>query len=402
MTNLCKMNKKTTIFLLCFILLISLSIRLSYLDKELGGHNSWGERFYSKIGLNYLEKGYLPYFAQVSEYGYYKNHPPLFSIIESLFIALFGISIQVLRLGPLIFSLINTILIFLIINKISKKEIAILVATIYALFPMELYYGFHVDVQGSFLMMFILMSIYFYIKWVNENRFFTPLLVMLTLAMFTDWPAYFLSLFIFLDYLLFEFKKTKNKKIFIIPILVIICFSLFILQYYALSGSFEKVKEELSKSFYFRSYSRDLLPDYGINAKFTIPEFLTKEFGRFKTLFTFPIILLSTFWLINFFIRKIKYKNLEFIERIILIMFFIAFFHIVIFMQGAYIHDFWAYYLIAFLSTTSSLFLFNLLEQTKKVFSVRLMNALLILFLTYFIYSSYLSMQYLLNCKCIL
>ncbi len=396
------MNKNTIILFLGLLVLSSLIIRLNYLDKELGGHHSWGERFYSKIGLNYLEKGYLPYFAQISEYGYYKNHPPLFSIIESVFISLFGTSIKALRLAPLMFSLINIILIFLIINKISRKEIAILVATIYAFLPMELYYGFHVDIQGSVLMTFILMSIYFYIKWVNENRFFTFLLITLTLGMLIDWPAYFLSSFIFLDYLLFEFKKTKNKKIFIIPSLIIISFSLFLLQHYAMNGSFEKVKEQLSWAFYHRSYSRDLLLDYGINAKFAVTDFLTKEFTRFKILFTMPILLLSVFWLIEFLIKKIKHKNLDFMERIILIMFFVAFFHIIIFMQGAYIHDYWAYYLIAFFSVTSSLSIFNLIEKTKKILPIIFIKVFLIISTIIYFYYIYLSMQYLLSCRCIL
>src|SRR3989344_1958513 len=127
-SKLSGMNKRTVTIFLYIILLISLSIRISYLDKELGGHHAWGENFYSKIGLNYLKNNYAPYLAQISEYGYYKNHPPLFSIIESFFISLFGTSLSALRLGPLIFSLINIMLIFLIVNKISNEKIALVSA----------------------------------------------------------------------------------------------------------------------------------------------------------------------------------------------------------------------------------------------------------------------------------
>ena len=100
---------------------------------------------------------------------------------------------------------------------------------------------------------------------------------------------------------------------------------------------------EMTGCFLYRAFatSGDNI-DY--EAQFTAADWFNKHSEYFHVMFTIPVLVLTTAGLV-FYIYKIITRTLERGSGIIAIFLTFGLLHVVIFRQGAFVHEYWGYYL---------------------------------------------------------
>ena len=152
------MNRTATALLVSILvagaLARSVAITRSWAPRD---HNGWGGTFYSNIARNYLrvderESGFAPIVnrgdSRPEKRVYYLTHPPLLGLSLSTAFQILGEHEWVARLVPLAFSLGAIFLVYCVAAEVRDRETGLLAALLASAFPMDVFYGAHVDVQG--------------------------------------------------------------------------------------------------------------------------------------------------------------------------------------------------------------------------------------------------------------
>jgi len=191
------------------------------------------------------------------------DQSPLFFYLTDIFYNLFGINLFGARFLALFFGYILSIpLIFLIAKKLYNSKIAIVSAFIFTFSP--LYLKVIIGIPDEAMVFFSLLSIYFFIKTIKDNKKFIMLsTIFLGIAISLKPIALLLiaSYIPFLIYLSFK-NKTKifnnqNLKLFIISILILFLIATPILTY-----NYLFYKDKHKTDFYFNRFLELNLPDY--------------------------------------------------------------------------------------------------------------------------------------------
>jgi len=191
------------------------------------------------------------------------DQSPLFFYLTDIFYNIFGINLFGARFLALFFGYILSIpLIFLIVKKLYNSKIAIISAFIFTFSP--LYLKVITGVPDEGMVFFSLLSIYFFIKTIKDNKKFIIFsIIFLGFAVLIKPVALLLliSYILFLIYLHFKdkikiFDKT-NLKLFIISILILLLIVTPILTY-----NYLFYKDKHKTDFYFNRFLELNLPDY--------------------------------------------------------------------------------------------------------------------------------------------
>lgn len=152
------MNKKTAIFSLIFILLISLFLRIYNLNK----HDFWYDEATSLI----TAKNIAP--QTLMDYGKIFTEPPLFCFLLKLWIIL-SKNESLFRLFPLIFGLLSVVPIYFVGKALFNKKVGLISAFLLTISPFHIYYS--QELKGYTLITFLsLLSVYFLIRILKENK----------------------------------------------------------------------------------------------------------------------------------------------------------------------------------------------------------------------------------------
>lgn len=343
-------NNKTLICIIIIAALI-LSIRINF---PWIGHHDWNGARFAGIARNYLTYGYLTTkLGQVVNSGlvspdrfvYYINHPPLLPLLLSFSFFVFGESEWSARLVPIVFSLGSILLVFLIVRKLWDKTSALYASFLMVFLPMFAYFGRMVN-HEALTLFFVLSVIYSYLLWLDayNRKYFLLMSGGLVLGFLVDWPAAYIVPILLLHY--FVSVRGRNKLILVLPAIPVILFILFLWHSVLLKGSV--AGGDLFRALLFRLNLSGTEEYY-----FSISQFIRLEAKRVRDLFTPLVGVLSVVWLIRYLIDREKLKNTS--NFLVFLLFIFGSIHILIFPNGAWIHDYWLFYLIPAFAISAAL-----------------------------------------------
>lgn len=385
---------KSDFFLLGILVFLHLLLRFYRLTSPWIGRHDWNGAFFSQIGRNYLRFGWLttrfgPTVYQGKDiplrFPYELHHPPLPGLFVSLSFLFLGIKEWSARLVPISLSVGSLFLVYFWVKKLWGKKWALLSSLFFASFPLSVYYGRMVGYEPITLF-FILLSLYFYTLWLEKgkNLYLFLLYVFFGVGTFSDWPTYFLVPLLLFHYFIWGRKKRKSLLFLSLPLLGVSLFLLFFFYSWWLRSS--------SPILYWKdAFFIRFGPHPGW--EFTWADFLKKEWLRGWFLFTPPLVFLSTIWLSLFFVGGERGWR----EGLLFSLFLLGLFNILLFRQGAWVHDYWLFYFVPFVSVASSLslrriFSFFFWMGKRKDFVI----SLFLVFLFYFYsLSSYRGLKFL-------
>lgn len=257
-------------------------------------------------------------------YVYAIDHPHfLFTFILSIFYRVFGIHEWSARLVPILFSMANLVMIYVLANKLWDKRTALFSLFFMSLMPMTAFYVAR-DIWpyciGIFLSMLV---ICFYVSWIKEYqlKYYYGAVFSYTISLFFLWDIYFLGPVLIVYHILTKSRKVKLALLF--PMLNFIVFALILVHIYFLQSGFD----QLWKLFLLRTGS---VPDDAVYHSFF--GFLSLESYRAIKYFTVIVCLLSIAGIWN---EIRNYQNKDHRRRLLLILFSWGALYSLLFWQGA-------------------------------------------------------------------
>lgn len=344
---------------LLVILALASAVRIYHIDEPwLGGNHAFLGAHYSVMARNYVRFGYLETsFAPIVNLGptlpeqfqYSLVHPPLLPLAISFSFRIFGIHEWSATLVPVLFSLSTLLLLYLMSRRLWGENVALLAAFFLALIPIDAYYARVVitDVPALF---FALLTLFFYLLWLEQQKelHYFAIFISYFLGLSSDWPAYYIGPLIVAHYLLFEYKRIRNKSLaLLLPLEATLTLILQLAYIAHLSGSIEWFIENAL----WRA-------NPGGEWSFTATEWLTKLFLRIQLLFTPILPVFALAWGVSF-VRDIKRSWLAqqstSQQSLVLLLLIYGFSHALIFRQDSWIHEFLIFYLGPFFSISAAL-----------------------------------------------
>ncbi|MEW6097259.1 MAG: glycosyltransferase family 39 protein [bacterium] len=329
------------------------------------------------IRFGYLDSKFAPTlnvgYEKPDKFTYYINHPPLLPILVSLSFRIFGVHEWSARLVPILFSIGNLFIVFILIRRLWGKEVALLASFFFTLIPMDAYFGRMVCHEAPTTMFFSLLCLYFYLLYIEKEKkwHLAGIVISFTLGTLTGWPVYYISLLITLHYLIFFYPK--RKKIILPLILFSISITLFVIYigYICFLGTIQNLIDAFMRRISFQ--------DEGSSSFFTFYQFIKYEnsivIWRY---FTPTLCVLSLIWIMNF---SMRIKIISQKESFIILLLLFGLIHILLFPNGAWVHDYWSFYLTPFIILSATLGLKIIQEKIKKyIFIIPLFGIIFICF----------------------
>lgn len=218
----------------------------------------------------------------------FDHHPPLYIFFLNIFSKIFGYNEVALRFSMVFFSMVSIILVYLLGKNLFGEEYGLLSSFILAISRLHVEYSQQIDIDGSFLTFFFLLSALYFINFLklNKKNYIFLLILSLSLSILTKITSFILIFSIF--FILIRYRKKYILKIFV-PVFVINLIFLFYFSYfYSVNYFFGPIKHVIK---YSTTKSGDIF--------FKFYEFV----GIFTWDFTIPLILLSVLS-IYYFLKK--------------------------------------------------------------------------------------------------
>ena len=344
--------------LLLFILLVALilrgwDIRAMWQDDARG----WAGAFYSHVAKNYLTFGFAATKGAMvrtvnprnpSEFVYYMDHPPMIGWLLAGSFGIFGYHEWSNRLVGLLCSMGSLITLYFIAKRACGLKAALGMLALVSVLPMGVFYGGFVDVQGPVVFFFCMLTVLAYQRFAERpTRLNTGgMLGAFFFGALTDWPAYYLVPIFLVHYFLTTGRR--SWRILLLPSLAVLAGAGFLLhQNYVLTGAPSLNIDVMLGAFLHRAGSAATDSSTGAAMRhFTTEDwFNTVVFTAWPKFFTLPCLLLSGVWVLVVLV-KIVARRLSRAEHFFLIFLIFGAIHVLLFRQGASVHNYWSYYLL--------------------------------------------------------
>ena len=190
------MNKRYWIFL---ILLLALVLRLIHLTFPVGGFAGWRQADTAAMAHNFYQNGFEILHPQIDwggqSDGYVETEFPLFSFLIALCFKLFSPDDIWGRVLAIASSLGAIYGLYLLVRRSIDKPTALLSALVYALLPLNVFYG-RAIMPESMMLMCSIWGVYFFLVWIDNGNplALLPSAVFLALAALLKLPALYLGL----------------------------------------------------------------------------------------------------------------------------------------------------------------------------------------------------------------
>ena len=327
------------------ILVRCYEITLPYMKIYEGG-------FQEIIAINHLKYGFLnTHFVSIlgnlhGQNIYHLSHPPLLQILLAISFKIFGTHEWSARLVPILFSLGGIVLIYLTVQKVWDKKIALISSIFVAFMPMSAYFGRIVNFEAVALF-FAILVLYAYVNWIDngKKRYFLIMVLGTILGGLTDW-AFYLLLPCLLGYSLVMKKKVK-LTLMLCGIGVIIAI-LYLSYGIYLSG----IPLDFWIGAVRNRHGSGLLTSW---------DFYTTLLEKMIFYFT-PFILLSLCWIWSLFKKEKSQKSYK--DYLALFIFLFGLSYVLILSQSAHVHQWNIYYLLPFFAISIAL---EIQKAPKKV-----------------------------------
>jgi len=142
---------------------------------------------------------------------YYVHHPVLVPLLITGAVAILGEKEWVVKLVPIICSILSAVLLWLLAENAMGKRAAVFVVAFFVTLPMELHYGDLVDYEPC-LVMWMLAALVCLRNWEVRR---TPRWAVLAAlccfcALWTDWPGYLFTIAVAVSFLLRKEKPSRR------------------------------------------------------------------------------------------------------------------------------------------------------------------------------------------------
>ena len=376
MKNFLKLyNKKFPPLIILVLATILISINF---NKPFFGHHDFNAAFFSQIGKNLIT--YSPLDTKLGNlsgsgplnpenFSYFLYNVPLYSWILALSFLIFGVGEWQARIISILAITLALIVIYKISLYLFNKLTAYLSILFFILSAMIVYFSSAVFPEPVAIL-FSLLSYYFYIKWIKEERsnYLYYLIIFLFFSLLTAWSTYFLIPFLIAHYLFFN----KGKKLVkIIPIILspIAVITVYLIYTFILIG-------DLPLTAFLDVFFQRINPSSDEILKFTIFEFIRREQSLVFAYYSKVTIVLVIGWFLYLIIKLFK-KEKQDNSLTLLVLFFWGISYPLFFLQAAYIHDYFLIYLAPFIAISAGHFLS---ESVKKIRAFSRFNKLIPVF----------------------
>ncbi len=278
-----------------------------------------------------------------ADFVYYADHPPLLPLAVAGAFALLGEHEWAARLLSVLASLGSLVLVYLIGRELGGAPLALLAAFVFAFLPMSAFYGRMVDHEAptGFL---ALLAVLLYLRWRASRRggWLAASLAVLALGMGFGWPAYYLAGLLPLHHLLVPDGGRRDWRVLAFPAVALAAFALFLAHVWLLRGG--DGLRELAAMFATRTGAGTADYHEGPAERFTWLGFLWLWAKRGAGLFTLPALLAAALGLASLGRDGGGRPGARSVPLLLLAFGLI---HVLLFRQGAWVHEYWAFYLSA-------------------------------------------------------
>ncbi len=182
-----------------YILVLTFLTRLYHYNFPVIGWHSWRQSDTATIAKNFFLNGFHILYPQIdwagNTPGYVESEFHIYPFIISLLYSIFGINDMWGRLVSIACSIVTVYFIYLIVKRVINEKTALWSAFIYAIIPLNIYYG-RAFMPESMMLMCSAGGIYFFIKWYDEDKIKYLLFssVFICLAILIKLPGFYLGL----------------------------------------------------------------------------------------------------------------------------------------------------------------------------------------------------------------
>ncbi len=230
--------KKIEIFLLLIVLALALILRLYKINRPIADWHSWRQADTAAVARNFIKEGFNPFIPKYDDMStqasgienpnrYRFVEFPIFNILIAFVWTITGINTTYARLVTVFITLGSTLLLYLLVKKLSGRLTGFFAAFFFAVIPYNVFYSS--TILPAPLMVFGLLALYisFFKLMENEKSFmwiFTCVFFA-NLAILT-WPIALLFMLplIYLAYDHYGFQIFRKKQLWIILIFSLLPF----------------------------------------------------------------------------------------------------------------------------------------------------------------------------------
>ncbi len=175
-----------------------------------------------------VDKMQLPFWTKLS----FHDHPPLFFLVQYLFFNIFGDSLFVARLPSVLVGIAAILVVFLAVREIFLKffpngasDFAGLVAAFLLTVNFTHIWISRLSMMESVSILFILLNIYFFIRFLKDQKNWLAFGITLGLCFLTKYTSFFLVPVYLITLLIYQSSLFLNKRLYAAFITAILVFS---------------------------------------------------------------------------------------------------------------------------------------------------------------------------------
>ncbi|HTR82062.1 MAG TPA: glycosyltransferase family 39 protein [Bacteroidota bacterium] len=208
------------------ILLLAIGLRLYHINFPVAGWHSWRQADTAAIAKNFYENGFRLLFPQIdwggNSPGYVESEFQLYPFLVALLYKIFGVDDMIGRLLSVLFSAATVGGLYLLTKKYCSDRVALWSAFIYAVIPLNIYFG-RAFMPEPAMLMFSVFGIYWFSEWLDRGGtiYFVSSLLCIALAALLKIPALYLGLpLLFLSHCKYGNGLLKQKLLWLFVLLV--------------------------------------------------------------------------------------------------------------------------------------------------------------------------------------
>lgn len=162
----------------------------------------------------------IPFWTKFS----FHDHPPLVMWVQHFFMRLFGENTFAFRLPSALIGILSVYFLYLLGRRLFSENTALIAAAIFAVTVNHVYIS-RLGMQEAYVIFFLLLTLYFFIRGFERNVFFIWFGVALGCALLSKYTTFVLLPIIFTYLLLFKRDYLFNKRLWLGIVIAIILFS---------------------------------------------------------------------------------------------------------------------------------------------------------------------------------
>jgi len=219
------------------ILLLAGLIRIIDITAPIIGWHSWRQSDTASIARNFYENGHNLLYPQINwggtGTGYVESEFQIYPFIVSVLYSAFGFHDIIGRLLSVLFSLLTVYGVYLLVKKMIDENTALWSALIYAILPLNIFYG-RAFMPDAAMLMCSVYGVYFFSEWLDRSnvKYFLASWLFITLAVLFKLPTLYIGLPLF--YLAFQkYRGSLFKNIYLYILAAIILIPVILWYYHA-------------------------------------------------------------------------------------------------------------------------------------------------------------------------